>query len=204
MNKSLLWRQATPWIYAALMSSFIPVFFLFIFPLKSSEYAKALLTGTYNTYDAFPFYYSTPFSGNFLATPTAVFYICAGIIMSKIIGPQTADDGLSVRISYAILSLSAALLFFTVPILSTVFTIAIKYGYIPSGEWGIHEGNHGPWRHLFFLRRLLENAMFQPLLALPVAMSSLPFKPTKAAVVLSAASVFAFFASILCFQWFID
>ncbi len=101
-------------------------------------------------------------------------------------------------------TLSIALLFYVVPLLSVVWSLAWKNSCIPTGPWGYNEGNHGLWRHLDPLESILGWAMILPFLTFLVALPGAFFTPRKNVVVAMVASADALLFLFWTFGWLID
>jgi len=86
-------------------------------------------------------------------TLVSVIFWGSGLIFSR--RCLRSSSGWGPVISRGFLLLAAGLLFFTLTILATIWLLAFLGGNIPPGPWGIYEGNHGPWRHVYDLRKLL-------------------------------------------------
>jgi hypothetical protein len=106
--------------------------------------------------------------------------------------------------SYICLTLAIAGIFLVIPMLVVIWLLAIKGGHIPMDSWGIYEGNHGPWRHVYDLRELLSYTIFIPLGSFLFGMTSLLFKRSILAVILVLACVLGFFGLLHSHYWLID
>jgi len=70
--------------------------------------------------------------------------------------------------------------------------------------WGEYEGNHGPWRHFYNLRRLLYYVFQIPIPVFAFGIVSLAIKPSKLTAVITVGSVIALYALIWSHYWLID
>ena len=108
------------------------------------------------------------------------------------------------RASQISLVLAIAGLLFILPLMSTIWSLAIKWGHGISFGWGHYEGNHGPWRHIYDLRKLLFYTMLTPIFSGIFAFLSTIIKFNKLAWIILFSCIIAFFALIGTHYWLID
>ena len=143
MTKDTVWRQTSIWLFSALMSAMIPyalLLLLFLFPvlreysLFGREYHPPFFNGSCQPFDGISrtFTMSAYFSFGLI-----------GLILS--FNAFTLKYGWRLFISKIMLHLAIASLFLIIPLLSTLWALAIDGGEIYCVlPWGVSEGNHGP------------------------------------------------------------
>ena len=95
--------------------------------------------------------------------------------------------------------------FHDISLLSALWALAIDGGGIHCVlPWGEYEGNHGPWRHFYDLRRLLDYIFLIPIPVFVFGIVSLAIKPSKLAAIVTVGSVIALYALIWSHYWLID
>ncbi len=108
------------------------------------------------------------------------------------------------RVSSFLVQTAVATMLFVVPMLAAVWALAWKDGHVPTGPWGVSEGNHGPWRHAYNLRKLLSFAFWLPLVAIPPAIPASAVTSGTRAFALVCASLAAFLGVLWSHYWLID
>ncbi len=135
-------------------------------------------------------------------TLVSVIFWGSGLIFSR--RCLRSSSGWGPVISRGFLLLAAGLLFFTLTILATIWLLAFLGGNIPPGPWGIYEGNHGPWRHVYDLRKLLGFTLFIPLVSSFCGFISLIVKPGRRAGILFISGILFFYLLMSSLYWLID
>jgi len=195
-----------PWIYAAFIALFllsIPLLILLIFPETS---ARIFHGEVGHRVFRIPFPFGTLNPSTPLTTRTLFFssvpYWGAGLMLSWS-RFRTYSHWRS-TCSNISLNLATGGLFFVIPMLATIWFLAIEGGNMPSGPWGICDGNHGAWRHVYDLRKLLGFTIFIPLCSFVLGLMSFILKTNKFVWVIMAASILSFLLLMYSHYWLID
>ena len=195
-----------PWVFAAGIGLFFLSILLFISWAFPGAHAKIFLCdvshrmlGTYIPFGMIDPLSSLTVRTLFLSSAT---YWVTGLTLSMAAFRSYSDWKSSSSIIS--LNLATAGLFFVLSMLATLWSLAIMGGAIPPGPWGINEGNHGPWRHIYDLRKLLIFTVFIPFFSLFCGLVSSIIKPNKGAGIMMIASVLCFLFLIYSHYWLID
>lgn len=108
------------------------------------------------------------------------------------------------NVSLLISTVSFAILFYIVPLLSQSWLLAIYGNHVPINAWGIPEGNHGPWRHIYDIRKLLLWTIQLPILSLTLGLLSLFINKTRIAIASCLFSIIFFLLLLHSHYWLID
>jgi len=200
------WNLILPWIYAAFIALFllsIPLLILLIFPETFARIFHGRV-GHRVFQLSFPFGTLNPLSPLTVQTLfySSVPYWGIGLMLSWS-RFRTYSHWRS-TCSNISLTLAIAGLFFVIPMLAIIWFLAIEGGNMPSGPWGICEGNHGPWRHVYDLRKLLGFTIFIPLCSFVLGLMSFILKTNKFVWVIMAASILSFLLLMYSHYWLID
>ena len=104
-----------------------------------------------------------------------------------------------------LISCALACLLMVALALALAWVDAALQGVIPSGAWGVSQGNHGPWRYAPILVLLLSAATFLlPLLALGGSLLAFLLRPSWLAFGLTLAGAATFWGMMMAFSWLID
>jgi hypothetical protein len=112
--------------------------------------------------------------------------------------------GLRGLVSHALAAASLALLLFLLPLLSVLWTLAITGGHARFGAWGTYTGNHGPWRHVYNLRRLLGMALQVPIASLALGALSALLSRSRRDLCAAGWGVCAWVGLLWTHYWLID
>ena len=196
-----MWPFIFPWCISTVVS-FLFALALLIFSLILPELWLSIVGS--EGMRVFPFGMYEPLTrASFVFTVLTVnVYWSLGLVLCKcnFVKYSSQRD----LISYICLTLAVAGLLLTIPMLVVIWLLAIKGNYLPAGSWGVYEGNHGPWRHVYDLRELLSYIIFIPLGSFVFGMTSLLFKRSLLAVILVLACVMVFFGLLHSHYWLID
>lgn len=200
------WQLILPWVYAAFIASLLLsmlLFILWIFPETCARIFHGHV-GHRVFQVSFPFGTLNPLSPLTVRTLSysSVAYWGTGLMLSWS-RCRTYSHWRS-TCSNISLNLAIAGLFFVIPMLATIWFLAIEGGNMPSDPWGIYEGNHGPWRHVYDLRKLLGFTILIPLWSFVLGSMSFILKATKVVWVIMAASILSFLLLIYSHYWLID
>jgi len=102
------------------------------------------------------------------------------------------------------LILAIAGLLFVLPLMSAIWSLAVKWGFSIPSNWGYYEGNHGPWRHIYDLRKLLLFTIWIPIYSSVFALLSAIIRFNKLAWMILFSCIIVFFALIDTYYWLID
>ena len=80
---------------------------------------------------------------------------------------------------------------------------AFRWGVVPS-EWGVCEGNHGPWRRIPLLRRGVWLAFEMPFYAWPVSALSFCLKPSVWSATILALATGITITVFVTHYWLVD
>lgn len=148
------WHRISPWLVSAIVASSVVLLLLMLSFLFPDLWVR--LVGDNGSFQGL-----FPFGDVYSLTRTCLAFILFaggvylglgfGLLKRRFPGPSECRS-VSAHIA---LTLAIAGLFLMIPLLIAIWCLATKNGYMPTGSWGIYEGNHGPWRHLYELRRLL-------------------------------------------------
>lgn len=192
-----------PWLLAALIASLSPFAILagiHLFPaLKQYELFSL------EPADFFPcgFYIKHMLDLNYTLICAALFfYWYPGIYNALRRCP--APPGVRPYVSHVSLIFAVGALVFIVPMLFTLWALAFYGNDIPRGPWGVHEGNHGPWRHVCNLRGLLENIFLIPFGSAALGMLSLLVRPNKGAAIVILGSALVLLLLVWSHGWLVD
>ena len=205
-SKTQSWRLILPWVYTGFIASFFLFMLLFIFWISPETFTSIFHGDVGHRTFRIPFPFGTlnplsPLTVRILSC-SSITYWGIGLMLSW---PRfrSYSDWRS-TCSNISLNLAIAGLFFLIPMLVTVWFLAIEGGNIPSGPWGIYEGNHGPWRHVYDLRKLLSYTIFVPICSFVLGLISLMLRATKLTGVILTASVLSFLLLMYSHYWLID
>jgi len=206
-SKNQSWRLILPWVYAAFIASFFLFMLLFIFWISPETFTSIFKSDVGHRTFRIPFPYGilqplSPLSVRTLSC-SSIAYWGIGLMLSWPRFRSYSDWRFTC--SNISLNLAIAGLFFLIPMLGTVWFLAIEGGnMLPSGPWGIYEGNHGPWRHVYDLRKLLSYTIFVPICSFVLGLISLILRATKLTGVILTASVLSFLLLMYSHYWLID
>jgi len=200
-----IWREVSPWLFAALISSLIPLGLLLLF----SRYPEieSLLIGDEAKH---PYNFLVPFGTLRPLTKTSLAFalwttgIYWGLGYVLYTSPLPESSGWRFKSAQIFWILAVGGLFIIVPLLVTIWTLGIKGDFIPSGPWGVFEGNHGPWRGIYDLRKLLYYTMHLPAASFILGFLSLILRATKLAGIALLSSILTLFGLIASHYWLID
>ena len=203
MTKDTVWRQTSIWLFSALMSAMIPYAILLLLHLFSNLREYSLFGREYHP----PLFIGScqPFEGISQTFTMSVYfsYGLIGLILS--LNAFKLKHGWRLFISKIMLHLAIASLFLIIPLLSTLWALAIDGGEIYRVlPWGVSEGNHGPWRYAYNLRMLLYYVFQVPMPVFVFGIVSLAIKPSRLAAIVTVSSVIAWYALIWSHYWLID
>lgn len=184
------------WLLSALISSLVPLFILllvFLFPqLKEFSFLKE----TYNPFGSI----TNPLQGiSFtIILSVSLIYWGVGVIFLPRSFSQRSDK--MALTSEVLLDLGKGAFFFIIPLLSSLWALAITGGHLPLGPGLHHVGNHGPWHGpwTYHLRKILFGILALPVFSFLSCLISFIAKPSKLAVLLSLSAIvvlFVLFAS---------
>jgi len=200
--RNTVWRQTSIWLFSAFLSAMIPYALLLLLYLFPNLREHSLFGREYHP----PFIGSCqPFEGiSRTFTMSAYFsFGLIGLILS--LNAITLKYGWRLFISKLMLHLAIGSLFLIIPLLSTLWALAIDGGEIHCVlPWGVYEGNHGPWRYAYNLRMLLGYVFQVPMPVFAFGIVSLAIKPSKSAVIVTFSSVIAFCTLLWSHYWLID
>jgi hypothetical protein len=198
MSKWLALSGFQPWLLAALFASSVVGVWGLVSPWLSAPSGKA------PSRFAFPFTMLEP-----LSTPArsaiygaAVTYWVFGLLFAR--RAFWGAAWIRAYIARALATGGIGLLGFVLPLLAVIWTLAAMMGVIPDGPWGASEGNHGPWRHVPDLRRILSEALALPAYAMLLGRISVMLHSSRAGWHLIGASVLVLMALIGTHYWLID
>ncbi len=98
---------------------------------------------------------------------------------------------------------SVALLAYAVIALVIAWSLAAHDGWIPK-RWGEADGNHGPWRHFYAGRTLVDHDMMAPLGAFGIGAMSYVARPASRVAILVGIAVVTFFVVAFTHFWLVD
>lgn len=107
-------------------------------------------------------------------------------------------------LAWGLLNLAVAALLFVGPMLSAIWSLAAWYDRIPPGPWGVYEGNHGPWRWVYNLDRLLGFTFGLPFYAFLAALLSGSLKPQPPFAVVALSCPVIFVLLLWSHYWLVD
>lgn len=197
-----MWNQTYPWLFSAFIGASIPyalLLLLFLFP--------ALRETTVFATEFYPYLsgVNQPLGGISLSLTTGAFSIFWGVGISLVRPSFSLSSGWRLCTSRVCLHLAMGGLFMIVPLLSALWALAIEGGGIHHVlPWGEYEGNHGPWRHFYDLRRLLYYIFQVPIPVFAFGIVSLVIKPSKLAAIVTGSSVIVWCALIWSHYWLVD
>jgi hypothetical protein len=203
MTKKEIKDHVFPWLISALISSVATFALLLIFIFFPG--VKKYLTVGDDTLYYLPFLgASAPLEGTPLTfiVWSSVIYWGVGFARSK--WAILISNRWNSALSNILLLLAIGGFFFVIPLLSVIWALAIKDWNIAIGVWSYWGGNHGPWRHLYHLRKPLNFTFFLPLWTSNIGLFSFIFKPNILALVVISANFFLFFALIGSHHWLVD
>ena len=202
MTKDTVWRQTSIWLFSAFVGASIPyalLLLLFLFP--------ALRETTVFAAEFYPYLFGVdqPLGGISLSFTIGSFSTFWGVGITLVRPSFSLSAGWRLFTSRVCLHLAVGGLFLIVPLLSTLWALAIDGGEINRVlPWGVSEGNHGPWRYAYPLRMLLGYVFQIPIPVFGFGIVSLAIKPSKLTAVITVGSVIALYALIWSHYWLID
>lgn len=107
------------------------------------------------------------------------------------------------QVSKVLTTAAIALLLGCVFCICTAWLLAARDGWIPE-QWGTYEGNHGPWRHYYPGRDLVETALMLPLAAAVMAGIGYGLRHSRRAGAATLIGVIGFFILVFTHFWLID
>jgi hypothetical protein len=190
--------ETRPWLPAAFLASGVVVVWGVLSVWLSAPAGRA------PSRFAFPFTLLEPLSAPARAAVqgAAVTYWALGLLFARraLLGAAWTRA----YIARALVTGGIGLLGFVLPLLAVIWTLAAMMGVIPDGPWGASEGNHGPWRHVPDLRRILSEALALPAYAMLLGRISVMLHSSRAGWHLIGASVLVLMALIGTHYWLID
>ena len=194
-----------PWLYGSLFS-WLALGMLVAVDTVSPGFLDSLLGLTDSNYHGvFPFGMSNPFSGVrsvFLLTGVLV-YVGSGVLFYFAKGSKTENVKMSPAGGWLFIALGS--LFLIVPILGALWALAWKFGAVELAlGWQTSYGNHGPWRHFYDLRAIVQLMWIVPICSSVVAAAGIAFKRIRYAAALAAANLAILYLLFSTHFWLID
>src|SRR5690606_22780317 len=106
-------------------------------------------------------------------------------------------------LSDGFLYLSGLLLILSLISIAVAWILACKRGWVPE-EWGIKNGNHGPWRRFYQARELVWQALSFPVWGFLSAMISMFIKKSRTVIWFMALSLLIWFVIFYTHYWLVD
>ena len=192
-----------PWLFSAVAASLV-LFVFFILSIYLPTLWIQLIGDDGSFQGVFPFGLCQPLTRTslvfvFLALTT---YWGLGFFFFKL--RMEEWSGWKPLLTRLPLTLAIAGLFFVIPMLVTIWALAAKTGNIHFDAWGTYEGNHGPWRHVYDLRKLVSRTLLLPLCSFVFGFLSLLIKPTRLGAIVLIATIIISFCLFNSHYWLID
>jgi hypothetical protein len=140
-------------------------------------------------------------SYTYLSAATWSFWILGLILQAR--RPVGWSDLRTATADFALILATAALCY-TVPRMATVWALGVQSGYLPLDPFGDYGGNHGPWRHVYHLRLILEPTLLLPAFALFLAIVSVLVRPSRGGWTTAVLAFLAFHTLMITHYWLID
>jgi len=198
-----LWLHTSSWMVASVFGCLAPLVLLVLSALFPGVWISMVGDdGRFQGYFIIGLY--SPMSGTagVLTAASLLTYWSIGITLST--QELLEFRGWKKVFTDTALNIGRSLLFAVLHLLAAIWCLAIKGDYVPSGPWGIYEGNHGPWRHLYDIRRLLHLSFIALDLSILVGGVTFIFTKKFSAVIIVAAAVCTYVALLYSHYWLID
>lgn len=204
-NRQEIWRQISPWLLSALLASLLPLALLVFSVTFPDIWTLIVGENDYfpNRFFLLGIHFPLSMTSRIFLILTTGIYLGVGFLFLQ---RQILSMGTKNHIIYYIpLNMAICSFFFIIPLMIIVYSLAYKCHAIPIlANLGVYEGNHGPWRHIYDLRKLLYYTIWILIFASPLALFSTIIKFNKLAWVILFSSIIVFFALINTHYWLID
>lgn len=204
-NRQEIWRQISPWLLSALLASLLPLALL-VFSMTFPD-IWTLIVGENDYFPNRFFILGIHFplsmtSRMFLVLTITCYWGLGFLFLTRQISSMREKTHI---ISHIPLNMAIGGLFFMIPLMVTLYSLAYKCNALPLlRNWWVCEGNHGPWRQIYDLRKLLSFTLWIPLFAGPLALLSAMIKFNKLSWIVLFCCIIAFFILIGTHYWLID
>lgn len=193
-----LWILILPWLVAALAGSMVPIVLALVDNLLPTPFWPRM--------PAYPIGFGPAYP---LGKKASAFVGLAGLVFWAV-GLALSSRGFQVKAGWRqaayhlLVMMGIAGSLFVIPLLSAIWSLAIPEGYASFPAWGLHEGNHGPWRHAYDLRKVLSRTLLLPYYACVLGLVGTSLKPSRVPLLVSAGSAVVFLALLGSHYWLID
>lgn len=158
-----------PWIYSTLFASLLLFMVLLIFFIFPENWEKMFHGSSGHRVVGVPFPFGSlrplsPLTVRVLVLSSAAYW---GTGLAMCLSRFQTCSSLRSICSRICLHAAIAVLFFIIPMLGIIWMLALESGFVPALPWGTYGGNHGPWRQIFDLRKLLILTISMPFFPLP-------------------------------------
>lgn len=193
-----------PWLMSCTLAVTIPFICLVLWQ-KVPELRSIMALGQEEVHGA-PFVGNVPLQGasRTFTCATVLGYWATGLLLSFRHRVFIVKRGARTAIAAMLSALAVALLLFILPLLATVWAVALKMNAFPQTAWGVFDGNHGPWRYFYDLRQLLHFSFGLPVHGACAASISCLMRMSVVTLCVVLTNVAAFFALLYTHYWLID
>ena len=194
-----------PWVYASFCSLLSVSLLLVIDRFFPHLFSSLLGIESVSYHGIFPFGMRNP-----LGDISLVFLTCAfGIHFASGLSISFVRFKKRKRVRFggagACLFISVAILFSLIPVIGVLWSLAWKFGAVPLAVGGDSAfGNHGPWRHFYDLRAVLQVIYLIPLCSMGFALLSAVFKITRWVFIILISDIAVLYVLFLTLYWLID
>lgn len=202
-DSSAVHPTAAAWHLAALVASVLPFVRLAVLRLFAQT-AHHIALGDEREFYAFGFGGHESLHGvsrSLVSSTGIVFWVGCSLLAAR---SWQRRSGLREEIASLFTAAAIAILFFVVPMLATLWALALRDGWVPTGPWGVYEGNHGPWRHAYHLRKTLSFTLSLPAYAFLSAVVAGVVNSRTATFTLVGANLAVFTGVLGSHYWLID